>query len=185
MVRTVKKNLQEGIELAKSRWSNHFAERIHSMSYFTKDAWSAVNKLKYWIQGNHVTPNIMRFKKADDTYTKTDEEKLEVLSPHFTKVFNSNVNTDWSNLTEVKQKLNYSIMNSVLQLINWLYIELQGIIVYHRMQLKHWTRRIEIFYLKYFLKVSKIKLISKNGKLEYWKYYQKRRSFQSQQLAGY
>ena len=88
------------------------------MSYFPKDVWSAVNKLKDWIQGHHVTPNIMRFKKADDTYTETDEEKLEVLSTHFTKVFNSNVNIDWSILTEIKQKLNYSIMNSVLQLIN-------------------------------------------------------------------
>ena len=88
------------------------------MSYFPKDAWSVVNKLKDWIQGHHITPNIMRFKKADDTYTETDEKKLEVLSTHFTKVFNSNVNIDWSILTEIKQKLNYSIMNSVLQLIN-------------------------------------------------------------------
>ena len=63
MARTVKKNLQDGIELAKSRWSNHLAEKIHSMSHFPKDALSAVNKLKDWIQGHHVTPNIMRFKK--------------------------------------------------------------------------------------------------------------------------
>lgn len=67
-------NLQEGIELVKSRWSTHLAERIHSMSYIIKDARSAVIKLKDWIQGHHVSPNIMKFKKADDTYTETDEE---------------------------------------------------------------------------------------------------------------
>ena len=101
MARTVKKNLQDGIELAKSRWSNHLAERIHSMSHFPKDAWSAVNKLKDWIQGHHVTPNIMKFKKEDETYTETDEEKLEMLSTHFEKVFNSEVNIDWSILLEI------------------------------------------------------------------------------------
>ena len=67
MARTVKKNLQDGIEFSKFRWSNNLAERIHSMSHFSKDAWSAVNKLKEWIQSHHVTPNIMRFKKEDNT----------------------------------------------------------------------------------------------------------------------
>ena len=58
MARTVKTNLQEGIELEKSKWFNHLVERIHSMSYFQKDAWSVVNKLKDLIQGHHVTSNI-------------------------------------------------------------------------------------------------------------------------------
>ena len=83
MTRTDKQNLQDDIEFAKSRWSNHLAERIHSMSNFPKDAWSAVNKLKEWIQCHHVTPIIMRFKKEDNTYTETDEEKIDMVSSHF------------------------------------------------------------------------------------------------------
>ena len=67
------------------------AERIHAMLNFPKDAWSAVNKLKEWIQGHHVTPNSMRFKKEDNNYTENDEEKLEVLSSHFEIVINSDV----------------------------------------------------------------------------------------------
>ena len=59
IARTVKNNLQDSIELAKSRWSNHLAERIREMSYLTKDAWSTVNKLREWIQGPHITPNII------------------------------------------------------------------------------------------------------------------------------
>ena len=74
MARIIKTNLQEGIELAQHRWSNHLVERIHSMSYFQKDAWSVVNKLKDSIQEHHVTPKIMRFKIAVDTYTETYEE---------------------------------------------------------------------------------------------------------------
>ena len=53
----------------------------------------------------------MRFKKADDTYTETDEENLEVLSTHFTKVFNSNVKIDWSVLDELIKRKTYSSMN--------------------------------------------------------------------------
>ena len=61
------------------------------MLNFPKDAWSTVNKLKEWIQGHHVTPNSMRFKKEDNNYTENDEEKLEVLSSHFEIVINSDV----------------------------------------------------------------------------------------------
>ena len=32
--------------------------------------------------------------KEDETYTETDEEKFEMLSTHFEKLFNSDVNID-------------------------------------------------------------------------------------------
>ena len=114
MARTVKKNLLDGIEFTKSRWSNHLAERIHSISYFPKDAWSAVNKLKEWIQSHHVTPNIMRFKKEDNTYTETDEEKVEILSTHFEFFLNDTVNIEWIILTEIKQKPVFKIIDTIL-----------------------------------------------------------------------
>ena len=85
------------------------------MSYFSKDAWSAVNKLKEWIQGHHVTPIIMRFKKEDNTYTETDEEKVEILSTHFEKCFKCTVNIDWSILTEIKQKPVFKFIDTILQ----------------------------------------------------------------------
>ena len=46
------------------------------MSHFLKDARSAVNKLKEWIQCHHGTPNITRFKKEDETYTETTLRKI-------------------------------------------------------------------------------------------------------------
>ena len=83
MARTVRKHLHDGIEFANSRWFNHLADIIHSMSHLPKDDWSVVNKLKEWIQCHHVTPIIMRFKKEDNTYTETDEEKIDMVSSHF------------------------------------------------------------------------------------------------------
>ena len=85
------------------------------MSHFPKDAWSVVNKLKEWIQSHHITPNIMRFKKEDNTYTDTDEEKVAMLSTQFENVFNSTVNIDWSILTEIKQKPVFKVIDTILQ----------------------------------------------------------------------
>ena len=69
------------------------------MSYFPNNAWSVINKLKEWIQGHHVTLNIM---SEDNTYTKNDEESPEMLSTHFEIVFNSAFNIDWTILSEIK-----------------------------------------------------------------------------------
>ena len=57
----------------------------------------------------------MRFKKKDSTYTETDEEKLEILSTHFEKVFNSDVNIHWSILSVIKQKQVFKIIDATLQ----------------------------------------------------------------------
>ena len=54
------------------------------------------------MQYHYVTPNIIIFKKEDNTYTETDEEKLEVLLTHFENVLNSDVNIDWIILSEIK-----------------------------------------------------------------------------------
>ena len=88
------------------------------MSKISKEVWSAVNTLKDWIQDSHVTLNIMN----EYTYFETDEENLDILSTDFRKVYNSDVNIDWSILSEIKQNqfsrlltLRYNLMNSTLQ----------------------------------------------------------------------
>ena len=53
--------------------------------------------------------------KEDETYTETDEEKFEMLSTHFEKLFNSDVNIDWSILSEIKQKPVFKIIDTTLQ----------------------------------------------------------------------
>ena len=88
------------------------------MSKISKEVWSAVNTLQDWIQDSHVTLNIMN----EYTYFETDEENLDILSTDFRKVYNSDVNIDWSILSEIKQNqfsrlltLRYNLMNSTLQ----------------------------------------------------------------------
>ena len=96
MCRDARKNLKEGISVAKSNWTSCLSERIHAMSQNSRDSWKAVNILKSWIQGHHKSPDIMIFEKDDGTFTVADEEIVEILSKHFHTVFNSNVKIDWS-----------------------------------------------------------------------------------------
>ena len=70
----------------KKRWSRHLADRIHQMANNSRDSWQATKTLKEGILGHHKSPDIMRFKKKDGTFTETDEEKFEKLSEHFQNV---------------------------------------------------------------------------------------------------
>ena len=72
MCRDAKRNLKEGISVAKSNWTSCLSERIHAMSQNSRDSWKAVNILKSWIQGHPKSPDIMRFEKEDGTFTLTD-----------------------------------------------------------------------------------------------------------------
>lgn len=58
----------------------------------------------------------MRFVKEDVNFTGTDEEVVEILVKHFHKVYNSNVEIDWSVLDDLKQKPIRSDMNVSLSL---------------------------------------------------------------------
>ena len=99
-----RKNLKDAIIIAKSRWTKVLADRIHQMSCSPRDSWKAVNTLKNWIHGHHISPEIMRFRKENGEFTKTNKENVAELVKHFLKVFNSKVNIDWTLLDELKQK---------------------------------------------------------------------------------
>ena len=58
----------------------------------------------------------MRFTKEDDSLTRTDGKFVEILAKHFHKVYNSNVEIEWSVLDDLKQKPIRADMNLPLSL---------------------------------------------------------------------
>ena len=116
MCKDANKNLKDIISIAKANWTYPLAERIHEMARNPKDSWKAVNTLKEWMQGHHKSPDIMRFIKEDGSFVGTDEEVVEILAKHFHKVYNSNVEIEWSVLDYLKQKPILSDMNLPLSL---------------------------------------------------------------------
>ena len=61
----------------------------------------------------------MRFIKEDDNFTGTDEEVVEILATHFHKVYNSNIEIEWSVLDDLKQKSIRTDMNLPLSLYDF------------------------------------------------------------------
>ena len=116
MTKDVRSNLQKGIELAKSKWTEHLANRIHNLANNPKDAWKAVTSLKKWIQGYHKSPYIIRLKNKNSKLYETNEENIESLSKHFEKLFNSKVNIDWELLNQFIQK---PVNNNINSPLSW------------------------------------------------------------------
>ena len=104
MTREARKNLSDGISLAKSRRSGKLTDIIHDMGNYPKDTWKTVFTLKGWLQSHHKTPTIFRLKKKDDSFTETDPKVVELLSKFFHSVYNRKINIDWKVLNEIKDK---------------------------------------------------------------------------------
>ena len=46
----------------------------------------------------------MKFQTSDNSFTATGLENIVILTDHFTRVFNSNVNVDWSVLEDLRDE---------------------------------------------------------------------------------
>ena len=66
MTKEVNFNLREGVELAKSKWTENLSNMIHDTANTPRYIWQAVNTLKEWIQGHHKLADIVRQKNKKD-----------------------------------------------------------------------------------------------------------------------
>jgi len=104
MCHTAKKNVQEAVELAKSKWATFLAMRISQIRPHPKEAWKAVSELKDGYTGHHTIPDVMHFLIPDGSLSKTPQEHASILQPHFAQVFNNQKKVDPSALIEVRQR---------------------------------------------------------------------------------
>jgi len=59
----------------------------------------------------------MRLIKEDGSFTDSDEEIIDVLARKFQKIYNSDVEINWTVIDELKQKRMYNNMNKPLSLL--------------------------------------------------------------------
>ena len=181
MAKEARKNLSEGILLAKSRWSSKLADRIHDMANYPKDAWKAVFTLMEWLQGHHKTPNIFRLQKKDNSFTETDSEVVELLSKYFHSVYNRKIDIDWKVLNNIEDKPKlkyldvpmsfYEFKEAINELVLHKAPGLNGVSPNAIKALNHDNKKS---CLKYVLTILTIRLKLRNGKLVILKYYQKK-----------
>jgi len=62
MAKYIKFNIQEGIYLVNSKWTENLANMIHDLANTSRDDWKDVTTLKKLIQGHHTLPGIVRLK---------------------------------------------------------------------------------------------------------------------------
>ena len=55
--------------------------------------------------------------KEDGSFTDSDEEIIDVLARKFQKIYNSDVEVNWTVIDELKQKRMYNNMNKPLSLL--------------------------------------------------------------------
>jgi hypothetical protein len=69
-----------------------------------KEAWKAARTLEKGLSGHHTTPKVERFRKENKEIAANAQENIEVITKHFTKVFNTVRPTYAEAATLIKQR---------------------------------------------------------------------------------
>lgn len=77
-----RQNLQDAISLAKVKWAEHLARKVHGTKLNPKEAWKAVRELQAGLTGHHLKPPTMRFRLPNGNLSQNDSENMSVLHPH-------------------------------------------------------------------------------------------------------
>ena len=67
-------------------------------------AWKSIKTITKNFKAHHIPAKVMRMRRQNGELATTDKENMEVMMPHFTKVFNNDKPVDWTLLNEIKQK---------------------------------------------------------------------------------
>ena len=100
------------ISLAKSAWSSHQVDPIHSMQHTPKTAWESVKVLADGMSSHHKAPTVMRFKLPNGNLAATDAENASILGPHFERVYTNHQNIDWAVLDDILHLLTMLLLDA-------------------------------------------------------------------------
>ena len=91
-----RKTCNDAIDVAKGRWAAYLGQKIHEMKFTPKIAWQSIKLLQKGFSGHHHNKIQMNFLLPNGQLSSSDAEHLQILQPHFHKVYNRNakVNID-------------------------------------------------------------------------------------------
>ena len=102
LVRVSQLAVDDAIALAKSVWSAHQAEKIHSMRFNPKETWQSVRVLSGGATSHHASPTVMRMQLPNGELPTTDAENASAFGSHFHRVFNNHIPIDWPVIDKIK-----------------------------------------------------------------------------------
>ena len=100
-LKTLQQEVDEIIEIAKSRWLKHLAETIHNMLFKPKGAWENIRILCKGEKAHHTSPKLFQMRLPSGDLAETDEDNAKVFAKHFGKVLNN------------KKSINNNVLNNI------------------------------------------------------------------------
>ena len=76
------KVINDAVVIAKSKWYDGLADKIHDMNINPKLAWESIRIITGGKTTHHKKENVMSMKMVNGEYTGTDEEHIEIFGPH-------------------------------------------------------------------------------------------------------
>ncbi|KAL7525760.1 hypothetical protein ACHAXR_003162, partial [Thalassiosira sp. AJA248-18] len=115
-LKRLRKLVSDKVILAKSKWYAHLCEKIHDMSMNPRLAWEYIKILTGGESAHHRKTKNMAMKRSNGNLATNDDENMEVMQPHFQKVFNNHRPVDLSALNLIEQR---TTMWSLNDPISW------------------------------------------------------------------
>jgi hypothetical protein len=106
------KLVKDQVLLAKARWAAHICSKIHNMHSNPRIAWEYIRILASGTTGHHKKKVTMAMKMANGKTATTSKENMEVLGPHFDKVYNNHRPVDFTILDDIPQRSTLSDIDS-------------------------------------------------------------------------
>ncbi|KAL7524551.1 hypothetical protein ACHAXR_000620, partial [Thalassiosira sp. AJA248-18] len=103
-LKRLRKLVGDKVILAKSRWYAHLCEKIHNMSMNPRLAWEYIKILTKGESAQKRKTKNMAMKRSNGDLATNDDENIEVMQPHFQRVFNNHRPVDLSALELIKQR---------------------------------------------------------------------------------
>ena len=95
----------------------HQAEVIHQVRLTPKEAWKSVKILTGGgLKIHHATPTVMQLRLTDGNLATTDAEKISMMRPHLTSVYQKHRPITWEVLNDIEQR---NMMSSLDIPISW------------------------------------------------------------------
>ena len=93
-LKTLQRKVDEAVDIAKTRWSCHLAEEIHSMPFNPKASWVSIRRLTGGDSSHHNTQKLIQIRLTLGSLVENDKENVSIFANHFKKVLNNHKPTD-------------------------------------------------------------------------------------------
>ena len=88
-LKTLQHNVDEAVDIAKTRWSCHLAEEIHSMTFNPKGTWVNIKRLMGGGTSHYTALKLIQMRLPSGRLAENDKENVSIFASHFKTLLNN------------------------------------------------------------------------------------------------